>query len=225
MTTRIWRLAESPRSILIATFAVAVATVFVGNYYDLDKNQWASWVQAVGSVMAILVAVWVSWHQAESQRRHEQEKEAAELAGMLRSVRAEVESSLLHAEAHIRPLFEEALEGSPICFVFPMAEDSFPIFDAFIPKLGTIPDDALRTKIVSTFASARSFVLTIRCHNDMVDAHEAASIQRAHDDSPKTRLNLEIRHASLVAYGVSLRASLKESTGAARELLTVLRDV
>lgn len=144
---------------------------------------------------------------------------------MLRSVRAELVSSLTFAENHIGRTLSEVPESHPVRYTFPMAENPFPIFDAFIPQLGMIEDDALRTKIVATFASARSFVVTTRYHNNMVAALEAASIRRMHDDSLESEVDLDIRFTDLAGYSVSLRNSYNESTNAGRELLALLRDV
>jgi len=222
MTTKFQQLAESPRSVLYAVIIVAVAFTAGGLFYGL--KEWASWVQAIGSVVAILVAVWVSWYQGQSQRRHDEAQRESELSGMLRSVRAELTSSLAFAENHIGRRLDEVPEGQPVRYTFPMAENPFPIFEAFIPKLGMIKEDVLRTKIVATFAAARSFVITTRYHNDMVAELDAASIRRMHDDSLESEVDLEIRFTNLAGYSASLRNSYDESINAGRELLTILRD-
>ena len=52
--------------------------ILVGRAYNLDKGEWASWVQAVGSILAIMVAFWIAYHQLQHSRRLEKERAISE---------------------------------------------------------------------------------------------------------------------------------------------------
>ena len=65
MTTDSMWLNRHFRLLWIITAAVALADlVFVGHLLGLDSNQWASWVQALGSIAAILGAFFISARQS-----------------------------------------------------------------------------------------------------------------------------------------------------------------
>lgn len=49
-----------------AIFGACVTMIFVGNKLGLGKADWASWVQAIGALIAIGIAIYVSRQQAES---------------------------------------------------------------------------------------------------------------------------------------------------------------
>lgn len=65
--------------------SVIAALVTTGLAADLSKSDWAAWVQAVGSIGAIIGAVWVVWwqHNLEASRAEE-----SALAARLRHINA-----------------------------------------------------------------------------------------------------------------------------------------
>lgn len=58
---------------------LTVDLVLIGRYYCLNASEWASWVQAIGSIAAILGSVWVAVHSTNSSNkaREEDEREAS----------------------------------------------------------------------------------------------------------------------------------------------------
>lgn len=68
------------RTLAIIVFvAVIAAAVWIGVGLQLNKNDWASWVQAVGSILAILGAWWLTDRQhhlsiAREERRRDEVK-------------------------------------------------------------------------------------------------------------------------------------------------------
>jgi len=55
------------------SFWAMVDLVFLGRSFSLDAGQWASWVQAVGSIAAILGAVWAAVHATSSANKSREE--------------------------------------------------------------------------------------------------------------------------------------------------------
>jgi ABC-type nickel/cobalt efflux system permease component RcnA len=196
---------------LVAFLVLAVAiSICVGRHYGLSRDQWAAWVQAVGSVLAILVAVWVSWHQSEQQRIHQAEAERAEVAGVLRSLRAEVETTLSYAGNHIAERLDSVRPGAPITFVFPLPEYPFPIFDALIPKLGLIPEAQLQRQIVDTFSAAKGLALTIHHNNDLSEALAVAHLGHLEVPTGASGEKLNMATRQLAQYSASFREAFTE---------------
>lgn len=225
MKTSIRDRLRSPWFVVATTSAVAAFTFCIGQSYGLTRNEWPGWLQAVGSIFAILVAVWVPWQQVEQQRRAQETKDADELRGILQCVHAELFASLLFAEKNIGPAIQKVPADMPIRSIFPMAKDPFPIYSSLMPQLGKITDSDMRRSIVLTFTAARSFVLTIRYHNELVEAldrSEARHRQAGQDDThPDTARETQV----LVAYSKSLRGAYSEAMEAGTRLTDKLRKV
>lgn len=54
-----------------ATIVVLAIAIYLGRYFCLSKSDWASWVQAVGSIAAIAVSLAISRHAIADQRAKE----------------------------------------------------------------------------------------------------------------------------------------------------------
>jgi ABC-type nickel/cobalt efflux system permease component RcnA len=204
---------SKPRWLAAFLVLAVVITVCVGRYYCLDRNAWAAWVQAVGSVLAVLVAVWVSWHQSEQERSRQTAAERAEVAGVLRSLQAEVETTLSYAGSQIAESLDGTQAGVPITSIFPIPEYPFPIFDALIPKLGLIRDAHLQRQVVDTFSTAKGLAMTIHHHNEFVEALRAAEFNHSEAQSGVSGARLNVAARQLAQYSVSLREAFSEGRG------------
>lgn len=136
--------------------------------------EWPAWMQAVGSISAILVAIWVSSDQTKQQRAHDVARQREELDGVLRSIRAEVFTTLVYLGSQVAPAIRDVEPGKPIRTIFSLPEYPFPIFDGLIPKLGMIPDKRLLHDIIATYAYAKSLAMTAGTHNGLVEELAAA---------------------------------------------------
>lgn len=54
---------------IVSLIVLFAGLAYIGAKKSLNSGEWAAWVQAVGSVLAILVAVWVSNAQANEARQ------------------------------------------------------------------------------------------------------------------------------------------------------------
>lgn len=52
----------------LGIWAVA-GLVAIGDHFELNKSEWASWVQAIGSIAAIAGAIWIAGEQARRDHR------------------------------------------------------------------------------------------------------------------------------------------------------------
>jgi hypothetical protein len=152
-------------------YAIGAADIFIlaiaYRYLTLSDGsfEWPAWIQAVGSISAILVAIWVSSHQVWQQRTYDLAREQDELDGVLRSIRGEVFTTQLYFASEVTPAFSNAESGQQIRTIFSLPEYPFPIFDGLIPKLGMISDKKLLQDIIRAYAQTKSFALTAKVHN------------------------------------------------------------
>ncbi len=76
------------RVLWLSIFSVCVLILWLlGWQWGLSKSDWAAWVQAIGSVGAILVAVWVVQYQHQQNIAHQKENERQALRGQLNVLR------------------------------------------------------------------------------------------------------------------------------------------
>jgi hypothetical protein len=206
---------------LILIFGV-IDLVILGRAFDLGKADWAAWVQAVGSIGAILAAVWVSYNQHEKQREIAKQRETEEVLGMLYSLRSEIETSIQSIESDIGARLAE-IPGPEFNVTYPVSDNPFPIYTGLIPKLGMIRPHQVRKQIVLTYALAQGLVMTFRLNNQLIDEHEAASNAPLHgsQESKDSKTADQAWHR-LADYGVGLRKSYAEVVSHAKALLELL---
>ncbi len=82
-----------PRKPAIWGAAILVVLFLIGVWAHFTAAEWAAWVQAVGSVGAILVAVAVARHQSEELRERDEEAHAAEKIRVLEIIGQLVEQA------------------------------------------------------------------------------------------------------------------------------------
>jgi hypothetical protein len=222
MTTKISLISASPRFILVITAGVTIATCLLGWHFNLDRNQWPGWVQAVGSVLAILVAVWVSWQQADSQQRREAQNAEDELHGLISAIKTEIETNSANAHDAIGKHLLTLSPGTHFNGIMPISEDPFDIYNAALPKLGLIRDPELRAQIVRTYSLAKGFVLTLRYHNALVENLETAQIEHELGPTQNTSSRIRILKAELVGYTQVLCGTYKKMNLATDTLLPML---
>lgn len=215
MTTRLREIAGSPRFILYATAILAILTFLAGRHYGLTRADWPGWLQAVGSVWAILVAVWVPWQQAEAHERREKQKESDELGSLLRLIRTEI--SLIFER--VTDIFGTDLDNpsaaEPYLRHLPVPNDPFKIYNALLPNLGIIRDDATRDQIVRTYRYATGLFLSIHLNNRLIDDWH-------HSEISADKVAAEKRHNDLVTHYRPLQESYRLTKKEVEKLLRLL---
>lgn len=208
---------------LIALGLAAVATITCAHaLIGASKFDWPAWVQAVGSIEAILVAVWVSADQANQQRERDEANERSVVMGMLHSLRAEIEFSLKHAGTEIAANLAQTEAGQPFLFRIVLPEYPFPIFDALIPRLGMIRESQLQRQIIHAFASAKSFAMTLNQHNELVIAYAVAERRHLEEQTHATATYLAVASTELSMYSDTLREIFEPTRTQLRALLSAL---
>lgn len=79
---------EFDRTPLVVAGGSLIASILVmlGSYYDLNKSEWAAWVQAVGSIAAIIGSFWISHRQVVAANREAHSRRIALLDSAVISV-------------------------------------------------------------------------------------------------------------------------------------------
>ena len=75
-------------------FMLLLGLIALGITNDFDRNHWAAWVQAVGSVIAIAFSVWISHDQWSKQQRVEKMRAAEDLARITQFANAVIQTAI-----------------------------------------------------------------------------------------------------------------------------------
>ncbi|MFM0288377.1 hypothetical protein [Paraburkholderia megapolitana] len=171
---------------------VMVGVLCVGAYCRYPANTSeavAAWVQAVGSVGAILVAVWVAYRQYEQTRQLEQNRataqaasEAGETKAFVQSIRAEISTIWDGYDTGIRPTLRAVPDGGIFDALVPVSTDAFVIYNGSSSRVGKVDDEELRKLIVMTYARARGFIYSLQLNNNLITAFKNFHLMYRGDD-------------------------------------------
>ncbi len=166
-----------------------------------DSSDWASWVQAIGSIGAILVAVWVLYQQNKESIRREDK----EVKQIILSLRDEV--SILKKEFSLRnmDILMRDSEG-PYLMRNPISEGVFMVYTSTASQIGKIKNDKLRKQIVATYARAYGFIQSLKLNNSIVKEYDDMCVEAARDKATYEPL-LKDKLQQLTDYGPLLRKS------------------
>ncbi|MFM0279988.1 hypothetical protein P0D75_18415 [Paraburkholderia sediminicola] len=179
-------------------------------YHPADSSEAvAAWVQAIGSIGAILAAVWVAHRQYEQTRKLEIDRAAADAAkdeaetkAFVQSVRQELMTIWEGYSTGIRPALLAVGEGAIFGMFVPASTDAFTIYNNASPRVGKVSDDELRRLIVATYARAKGHIYSMQLNNGLLtDCNNFALMHRGeHHDEILAR-----KRAALENYAVQLK--------------------
>ncbi|WP_144139147.1 hypothetical protein [Paraburkholderia sp. BCC1884] len=182
----------------------------------------AAWVQALGSVVAILAAVGVAYSQFEQTRKLEIDRAAAEEAKDMAETRAFVQAVRQELTViwdgyadKIRPLLHAVPENDFFNGLVPVDGHIFTIYNNASPRVGKVDDEELRGLIVKTYARAKGFVYSLQMNNAMVS--EISNLVLAQRDDVVQKM-MDHRTGVLVAYAAQLKKDDEELEGLLRAL-------
>lgn len=189
-----------PEAVAFAGVAIGVG-IGVGVAYhgwpvwpEAEGQTWAAWVQAVGSVAAILAAVWVARDQNRTAERRHQQTLDAELRNFLAGVRDELTVLWALYMAQAGNVVASTKEGETVNFWWPAPEEPFTVWRSGVDKIGRIRDDALRQSLITVYTLANGLILTFKAHNELLTVGIAAC--RKAEETP-TPFNEKIRDAAV----------------------------
>lgn len=201
-----WRAAFTFLAGIALTAAIAALAFYFVPGLDWSDESAPAWVQGIGSIVAILVAISVAIYQTDAQRARDKAVADGELRGLLLSLRSELLSNLSMLEVQIGPIIRAKPPGEPFYTTYPLPEDPFHVYNALLPRLATMTDDSLRDSIVNTYTLAKGFVLTVRFNNGLLAHYEGLKMAEANGNIAAAReANRQL--PVLCQYGDSVKES------------------
>lgn len=134
-----------------------------------NSSDWPAWVQAVGSIAAILVAVWVPYQQKEDAAEEERDQRRIEARRVQLAIRDELK--FLDEVFAVGPNVVKLLnlpEGSIFDSYIAIPQERFPIYKAVLSRLTLIEDDEQRRDIIAAYEWANALIHSAAQNNRLL---------------------------------------------------------
>jgi hypothetical protein len=180
--TRIVRWLNLPQVIAaFLAFGLITDLILVGRECGLSKSDWAAWVQAVGSIIAIAIAIWVPYKQKQDAAAADVKDRHEEARRVCLAIRDEL--TMLQRLFTDGPNVSALLAippGEIFNRVLPSVDpiERFPIYGAVIGRLTMIDDDQLRQDIISAYEWATGLIHAGMQNNRMLAELSEAAAKR-----------------------------------------------
>jgi len=148
---------------LLALFAVFCGAAFF-RYPIEHSSDVAAWVQAVGSVGAIIIAIWVFHRQYLDTERRSQD----EVRAFVHAVREEVNAIWDGYTSGARNQLLALQENQPFNLIFPATTEAFTVYNRASSQVGKVDDEELRRLIIVTYAKAKGLIYSFQLNNQLV---------------------------------------------------------
>lgn len=189
---------------IIGWIAIAALTVVLLAFLALNPpntvSDLAAWVQGLGSVGAVFVAIFVINLQHTRQQNIEKARQDAEVSHMLTALRDEAETLLSLFIDRFGSRIAGIQTGEPLDSLYPVGTDVFQIFEGYKGSIGEIQDRDLRKKIVVAYAHARGLVYSIKLNNMLIHEYKQARTNELLNSTNETRSIMHGSFESLVNY-------------------------
>ncbi|CAB3857441.1 hypothetical protein LMG3410_02102 [Achromobacter aegrifaciens] len=156
-------------------YQVLLALLFLGlcaalfNNWPANSGEWAGWVQALGSIGAILIAVWVSHRdnqnavgRALAAEREEGQRAATALA-------TELMVHWDHYQVVAGTAIESHEDDTPFKSYWLPPEHPFPMFHGYSGKMHLVASADLREQLVFAYSSFQTLYSSYRSNNKSMD--------------------------------------------------------
>jgi hypothetical protein len=203
--------------------AFGLVTIFAV-HSPVTSQDWAAWVQAFGSIGALLIAVWLFYAQHAQAIAREEEAERAEIRHLLRSLRDEISVVVEGFEKSNGKLLMEGKQGEAFWYQIPVPDRPFPIYESSVDRIGKISNDDLRRLIVIGYGRALGVAQSIRMNNAIVSKFEQADHWA---NIYKDNVHSGLRSGALNTantYGDTLRELYSEAKQSLADLLSALQN-
>lgn len=157
-------------------YAGAVLVVLARGWppFEIKSADAASWVQAVGSIVAIAAGFATLAIQRAQQRRRDDELDQQASRRFLVSIQAELSCAITRLKSEVSDIMvpegRDSLERSSVRAIAP----PFPIYENSGLELGRLLSDSHRTAIITAYSNFHGLFLSFAVHNELVDLLKAA---------------------------------------------------
>jgi hypothetical protein len=191
--------------LILGAFSLGIILAAAFAHMPGTAADWASWVQAIGSIVAILVAIAVSHNESVKYRRRERLKEAGETLALLRSLADELHTlqEWTNRSFKDKVLKMDPTEGLSVFLVPPHAP--FLIYEGNISKIGVITDDRLRRTLVKAYGMSGQFIDSLSNHNLIIENYNKALAYIGGQNDEYGVRETDFQRHQLVMFDVILR--------------------
>lgn len=189
---------------LVALLFILIASVFF-RYQPHSSEAVATWVQAFGSIGAILAAIWIMQRQSKKAR----DDDEAETRAFVQAIREELGTFWEGYNLNIRVNLKEVRVGGYLNAVSPASPDVFTIYNASSSRVGKVPDAELRRLIVAVYARFKGQIYSLQANNNLVMEQRSLDVAGyGLEHAPREIAERSDRHKRvLVDYTEQLKAS------------------
>ena len=140
----------------------------------------------------------------------QQASQSATVRGVLLGLRAEISTLWNIYVAEFGPVLEQLPDGEAFWYHYPLHQNYFSVYESNAPLFGQIPEDDIRTAIVTTYLKGRGLIDSHLYNNHLLEKH--GDLQRIRDETGSARYNgqIDASLANLNEYGTSIKQSYFE---------------
>jgi hypothetical protein len=182
--TPVWRLGYDAATIVAGgtmnkgyqvALLLAFGALFAAFAFNPPKTSgdWASWVQAWGSIAAICAAIWIAFDQHAKVREQQEQARRDEVRNFLSGIREELHINWVVYMQTVGNTVLDVKAGAAVDITWPVPENPFKVYASTVGLIGRVPDDEIRKQIVATYVVAGGLLLTWEMHNTMREARDA----------------------------------------------------
>lgn len=172
----------------------------------------AAWVQGVGSLAAIIAAIWIYAKQYGDKKADDENETRA----FVQAIRDEVETVWNDYSEQTGALLLATQAGHYYDVFVPILSDGLIIYQGSPARVGRIDDDELRKLIVTAYVGLTGHFNSIFVNNQMM-----AELEQMHSfsDVPNQAQRIANRKNALVAYADALKRNHNDLQGKVKALL------
>ncbi|MNQ94563.1 hypothetical protein D3C85_1100840 [compost metagenome] len=215
---------------VMGAFASALVVAALAAGFAINGKLWsqeaAAWVQAVGSLIGLAVAIFVPWLQHRHKCQGEDDAERKVVARMVDGIHEELETSFKIFNSRFGDMVKKSKEGTAISNIFRVPKDPFPVYRAWAGEIGRIGNRAVRTNIVETHVYVMGLMGTLETNNELIEALDqaereepsagAAILDTLKSEAAKSHAKDRVDRAARESkdYGDKLRRAVSDAHGA-----------
>jgi hypothetical protein len=216
----------------VMSFIGAIAAIIFLLFFGIALTQhppkgtqdFAAWAQAIGSIGAILVAVWVYYSQHLASIRRAKNDEHQEIRSILSSLRDEMQVITETFVAGTGGKLSGSAQGTPFLRKVALFGNPFFIYEGYKGQIGKIPDDELRKLIITGYGRAFGMMNSLILNNNLIERYEQADYLVAIGKDEAYHGNAKRALSVVTEYGDTLREYYKETSVITDKLIAALNQ-
>jgi len=151
--------------IVLVLIGVGAGDILFSIFPSLKSEIAAAWIQAIGSIIAIVVAFLISRLQYKNDLKRDELNERRATKRMIQSLGLELEIARENLRQSVFYDKGEPPPGSYIDGMFYQSSQNHPIYSAHIHEIGNISDEQARRSLIETYGHMESLQLAMTAHN------------------------------------------------------------